>query len=98
MIKTSFQNTVQTSIEKRRLYWKSHFKEKLSSIFHHILIKKLVSFGLFLKKLSEYLLQKVKFASIYVFVIKVLILRIVRKVFQETSSINSVKLSFFFFY
>ena len=74
----SFQNIVQTSIEKRRMYWKSYFKEKLKSIFRRILINKLGSFDLFLKKLSEYLLEKVRFASIFsILVIKVLILRIV---------------------
>ena len=74
----SFQNIVQTSIEKRRMYWKSYFKEKLKSIFRRILINKLGSFGLFLKTLSEYLLEKVRFASIFsILVIKVLILRIV---------------------
>ena len=78
MMMISFQNIVRTSIEKRRMYWKSYFKEKLKSIFCCILINKLGSFGLFLKKLSEYLLEKVRFASIFsILVIKVLILRIV---------------------
>ena len=44
MMMISFQNIVQTSIEKRRMYWKSYFKEKLKSIFHRILINKLGSF------------------------------------------------------
>ena len=78
MTTISFQNIVQTSIEKRRMYWKSYFKEKLKSIFRHILINKLGSFGLFLRKLSKYLLEKVRFASIFsILVIKVLILRTV---------------------